>query len=125
MAHVLCLFEQPAAIEQLANHLSEHQINFCSDPDSAIARLHRDHYDLFLCSAFLRSSSAEAILIRLRGVGVLDRTKVICIRDVMTPTAISCDTLIKQTTTALGASAYMSLDKLLNSHHQVLFASQH
>lgn len=121
MAKVLCLFDDRDAIERLARELAvEHDLDIVSDAEVAIRNLQHGEYDVLVCSAFLKARTVVAILLRLRQAGVMDHTRVFCLRDTVDAVAIASDKLLKHTTTAMGASDYMSLEKFIRSHRDLL-----
>lgn len=119
MARVLCLVEEPCVIETIFAVMSEHEIKFADNADRALEEIASGAYDIFIASAFLRCSPVESILLALKKSTHAAKIKIICIRDVMTPLSIASDRILAQTTMAVGASSYMSLDRLLKRHQEI------
>lgn len=121
MSTILCLFEQQTVIDELADALtSSHDVEFVRDDSEALQRLRKQAYDVFICPAFFKGATIESLLIRLEWLDLTKRTSVLCVRDRRTPVSAYCDNLLAKTTMALGARGYMSLEKLLKFHKQIL-----
>lgn len=121
MLKVLCLLDAQHATEQIKTELSsKYQLEFTADAEEALSALQASAYDVFIFSAFLKAQSVVSVLLRLKHMNLVGDTRIVCIRDQMTPVAIASDKLLKHTVTALGANDYMSLDKLLRNHRQLL-----
>lgn len=123
MAHILCLFEHQAAIKQLRAELGgKHNLVFVTDVETAIGMLQDHNYDLFVCSSFLRAHTVVGLLHRLNWLGLMNKTKTVCIRSDTSPSAVSSDKLLKMAALSMGAADYMSLEKFVSTHDYVLRA---